>query len=99
MDINPQIEKYQIERLRENAERIATDLERLAERVRDEARDFERVSGHTPQRRYGNVVSSIQHAVLWGLANLNIDRLATIAADADVAAAGGFSDPEQEKKS
>lgn len=93
-NLNEEIEKYQLSRLQENAERLAKDLERLAQHVRDEARDFQKVS---QSRRYGNVVASIQHAVLWGVANLSIDRLVTIAMEADVAAVGGFHDLGLEK--
>lgn len=54
--------------------RLATDIQRTAERQQD-------------GEPYTQVAQAIQHDVLWGLANLGLDRLTGLAAAADCAAA------------
>ena len=59
--------------------KLADDLDRIAARVADVP---------TPgTRSYATLAGSVQHTVLWGLANLSLDSLTSDAHDADLAAA------------
>jgi hypothetical protein len=61
--------EYQLTRLTERAETIATALERIAEEVRGAGR-ADKIA-QDPEAS----VATIQHAVAWGTANLNLDIL------------------------
>lgn len=69
-------------------QRRLTDITR---RLRDMADEVERAQSRLNRvpapgvPTYATVVSNVQHSVLWGLANLSIDGLTTLAAEADVA--------------
>jgi hypothetical protein len=63
--------KNRIERVVANLRRMADAVEREGQRVTD------------GPSAYANVASSIQHTVLWGLANLHLDALTNAAANAD----------------
>lgn len=73
--------------------RLRTQVTRTAARLRDLADEIDRIAGHidsvpaagTPM--YANVASSVQHSVLWLVANLNLDQMTTTAAEADQVAA------------
>jgi hypothetical protein len=60
------------EQFEERVERLAQDLEKLAGKVRQ-----------TASRNQLDRATYIQHAVLWGFANLNIDNLPRYGREAD----------------
>jgi hypothetical protein len=68
---------------------FATAIRRQEERLRDLADQLDRYASDvysvpTPGRpNYVTIAVSVQHDVLWGLANLNLDNLTTRAAEAD----------------
>lgn len=67
--------------LRSRMEKISARLRDMADAVDRHAADIDRVP--TPGRAsYGSVVASVQHEVLWGVANLSLDGLTSAAADA-----------------
>lgn len=75
-------EEYAVTYFDEKAENIATYLERLAENVRSRISTAEGGDGE-PIRTYGELARDIQSDILWGIANLGLDRLAVFAATAD----------------
>jgi hypothetical protein len=56
----------------------------LADEVERESKTFDRV-GQPGRPSYADVARNVQHAVLWGLANLSLDGLTDAAQDADQA--------------
>lgn len=72
--------------LAESAEKIARKLEELARTVREEAQELNHV-GNPGIPTYASVVSTIQHTISWGVTNMAVERLTTIAVVADVESA------------
>ncbi|RKR92720.1 hypothetical protein BDK92_7198 [Micromonospora pisi] len=70
-------------------DRFRTQVTRTAARLRDLADDIERAAGRidsvpTPGvPSHVTIAGSIQHDVLWAVANMHLDQLATTAAEAD----------------
>lgn len=60
------------EQFEERIEKLARDLERLAGKVRE-----------TASRSQLDRATYVQHAVIWGFANLNIDNLPRYGREAD----------------
>lgn len=70
------------ERYQRNAAKIAADLRSIANQVERDAEVRETFHGAPP---HSWAAQQVQHAVLWGLANLNLDGLTNAAAEADAA--------------
>lgn len=65
----------------------ATRLRSLADDLDRHAKDAEMVGQPQRPSSYAQVASTVQHDVLWGLANMSLDGLTTDAGDADIARA------------
>jgi hypothetical protein len=76
------LQEWTAKQFAEQVERITNDLARLGAEV---SRIALRRQGDEP---FSDVASDIQHEVLWGLANMDLDRLTKLAARVDSAAAG-----------
>lgn len=73
-------------RYRDAVVTVADRLRDMADRVE---REGLRIAG--PGRSYGKAASSAIHELTWGVANANVERLVSDAADADEALLGGAS--------
>jgi hypothetical protein len=82
------IEEFRAKALRDSAAATAAGLRRIANEVEQEAGKLDRI-GSPGYATYGSVAESMLHAVMWGMANLRLERLARDATDADVARAKG----------
>lgn len=82
------VEGLAARQLRRRVERVAADLERLAEEVRRATSGIDRI-GNPGRRQYAQVASDVQHAVMNAMPNLGLDALTHDAADADIARAKG----------
>lgn len=71
-----------LDRLKAHARDVATRLRDLAEQVELQTGKLDRI-GQPGVPNYAAVAASIQHAVLWGVANLNLSELTGLAATAD----------------
>lgn len=69
-------------RFNERTAGIAAALRNIAEAVERDGKVRDTRHGH---RRHSLAASDVQHAVLWGLANLDLDGLTATAAEADAA--------------
>jgi hypothetical protein len=61
---------------------VAERLRRMADAVGRSAEDVAEV-GTSRAPTYATIVYNVQHEVLWGLANLNLDNLVSDASEAD----------------
>jgi hypothetical protein len=77
-------EEVAADQLRGRIEKVAARLRDLADEVERESRTFDRI-GQRGRPSYAMVARNVQHAVLWGLANLSLDGLTDAAYDADQA--------------
>lgn len=75
--------------LRQEIERVADGLERLASHVRQCSFGVEG-AGSSTDGAYVRIAADIQHYIAGALPNLLLSRLAIIAADADIARAKGL---------
>jgi hypothetical protein len=78
----PTAEEYGRDELIRYIHRLAADLRGLAHTVELSALSVARV-GAPGIPSYARVAARVQHDVLWGLANLSLDRLTAAAYDAD----------------
>lgn len=70
-----------------NSEEIARRLEGQAERVRRLTTQAERVDPITQFQEFSRIATEIQHELLWGIANLNMDSLTRTSAEIETTAA------------
>lgn len=83
-DLDRRVADHTRERFHANTLNIAERLRNLAERIEHEAAYVSKVSGTNSYDSLAGVSSRITHEVAWGVANLNIDGLVTIAHDFDM---------------
>lgn len=66
-------------------QRFVDEKDKIAQRLRDLAGHVDGIATHTPDgtklRNPSATVSEITHTVLWGVANLRLDRLSSWADD------------------
>jgi hypothetical protein len=75
--------RYTHDHFRAQADQVAADLRKMADRVN---RVLIAESDGASGPRHASCASEIVHDVIWGFANLDLDRLTVSAATADVAA-------------
>lgn len=80
------LEEYSTDNLRRHARMVVKDLRHLADSVERSIEDISDV-GSPGIPSYGYLAASMVKEVMWGLANLSIQRLGEDAARADVARA------------
>lgn len=66
------------------ADQLISRINTVADRLRSLS-DTVRQQQRAPMRAYADLAAAVQHEVLWGLANLNLDGLTNAAAEADAA--------------
>lgn len=82
------IEQIHADFMFSRAVEIASRLRGMAEEIDRHANDIKLI-GTPGHPMYGSIASRVQHALLWGLANLSADALTTDASEADIARAKG----------
>lgn len=82
--VRSDVEDMYLKSLDRHLGNIVQQLHELADDVARHRTDLGRVPA-PGLPMYAGVVGRVQHQVLWGLANLSLDGLAEIAANADVA--------------
>lgn len=79
------VEQIQADFLAHTVTSIAEKLRRLADGAERQAGQFAKVGESGHRASYASIAAEVQHDVLWGFVNLNLDRLVLEASDADVA--------------
>ncbi len=76
------------EMMKHRVQSISARLRDLADEVDRHAQNIDKVPA-PGSATYGTIASRVAHTVLWGVANLHMDGLATDATDADIARTKG----------
>jgi hypothetical protein len=83
--MSEKLEKMHAEFLASTIEQTAAKLRALADKVEAEAASVRATSGTT----YAANAATVIHEIMWGVANLNLDRLPRESSEADTARATG----------